>query len=201
MSKLPSEVRLQIVGKNTSEVWNIGELLEAVKTDIEAKESSEGTKTSGSNNQKFNNRNQRPTGANAFLTKTQQGDKIRCVLCDKCNYSASCDVVKSHESRKQILAKTGRCYNCLRKGHQAKDCFSEKNCRHCNKRHHQSICDIAHVRGSENPEELPKQDSNEPATLVTTATSHTNGRKRNSVLLQTERAIATHESGDNAVRV
>ena len=97
MSKLPSEVRLQIMRKNTSEVWNIGELLEAVKTDIEAKESSEGTKTSGCDNQKFNNRNQTPTGANAFLTKTQQGDKIRCVFCDKCHYSASCDVVKSHE--------------------------------------------------------------------------------------------------------
>ena len=55
-------------------------------------------------------------------------------------YSASCDVVKSVESRRRILTTSGRCYNCLKKGHQAKNCSSEGNCRHCKKRHHQSIC-------------------------------------------------------------
>ena len=72
MSKLASDVRLQIARKNSSEIWKIDELLEAVKTEIEARESSEGARASAVDNRKFsnNNKTQAPLGASALFTKT-----------------------------------------------------------------------------------------------------------------------------------
>ena len=43
MSKLPSDVRLQISRKSTNEVWKIDELLDTIKSEIDAREASEGT--------------------------------------------------------------------------------------------------------------------------------------------------------------
>lgn len=144
------------------------------------------------------NKGHTPLGASALFTKTTGEFKIRCAFCNELHYSASCEKVTDYESRKQILAKTGRCYNCLRKGHQLKDCPSQKNCRHCNKRHHQSICDKVHAKGIE---ETPKEVSNVATTRTTTTTSNTKGIKRNSVLLQTARVIALDETGNNSVPV
>jgi uncharacterized protein (DUF39 family) len=40
MSKLPSEIRLQIARKSTQDVWKIDELLDIIK-EVEAREASE----------------------------------------------------------------------------------------------------------------------------------------------------------------
>ena len=41
MSKLPSEIRLQIVRKSTQDVWAIDELLDIIKKEVEAREATE----------------------------------------------------------------------------------------------------------------------------------------------------------------
>ena len=46
MSKLSGDVRLQIVCKNTIDICNIDELLDAIKTEIEARECSQAAKKS-----------------------------------------------------------------------------------------------------------------------------------------------------------
>lgn len=205
MSKLPSDVRLQIARKNTNEIWKIDDLLEAIKFEIDARESSEGTKTSGIDNRKpsGNNKGHMPLGGSALFTKTTgSGEfKIRCAFCSGLHYSASCEVVTAYQSRKEILAKHGRCYNCLRKGHHLKDCTSERNCRHCNKRHHQSICDKVHVKKLEETPTQVSSDTTTSETVTTTTTSNTAGKKRHGVLLQTARAIALDETGDVSVSV
>ena len=40
MEKLPSDIRLHIARKATGEVWKIAELLEAIKKEVAARESS-----------------------------------------------------------------------------------------------------------------------------------------------------------------
>lgn len=125
MSKLASDVRLQIARKNSSEIWKIDELLEAVKTEIEARESSEGARASAVDIASFQiiTKPRHHSELVHFSQRHMQEDfKIRCAFCNNLHYSASCDVVQSYESRKQILAKAGRCYNCIRKGHQVKEC-------------------------------------------------------------------------------
>ncbi len=46
MSKIPNEIRLVIARKNTAKVWNIDELLDTIKVEIEAREVSEGVQSS-----------------------------------------------------------------------------------------------------------------------------------------------------------
>ena len=47
MSKLRTEIRLQIARKATSEIWKINELLNTIKLEVEAREVSEGVRSSG----------------------------------------------------------------------------------------------------------------------------------------------------------
>ena len=48
MSKMPSEIRLEIARKAKKDVWNIDELLDTIKFEIEAREASETTKSNQS---------------------------------------------------------------------------------------------------------------------------------------------------------
>ena len=64
-----------------------------------------------------------------------------CVYCEEAHKSTECDVLTSTGERKRYLAKKRLCFNCTRNGHHANDCDSKNNCKHCNKRHHSSICE------------------------------------------------------------
>ena len=87
MEKLPTDIRLYIPRKATSDVWKINELLEMIEKEVAARESSE-FKSHGNKppNRKFRLRQDPPT-ANSLFT----GDyKPRCVHCNAEHYSASC---------------------------------------------------------------------------------------------------------------
>ena len=57
-----------------------------------------------------------------------------CVYCNKDDhFSSKCATVTSHESRKAILRRKGRCFICLDSRHIAKDCTSTYVCRRCKK--------------------------------------------------------------------
>ena len=147
MSKIPSGVRLQIARKSTKVVWEIDELLQTIKIEIEAREASEATKATETSSHKFQKsqgsiRGYNPPTANSLVAKTKDGGnlKIQCVYLEGSHYSASCEKVTTSEARKKILGEAGRCFNCLYKGHNARDCTNQRRCRHCSGRHHQSIC-------------------------------------------------------------
>ena len=116
---------------------------------IDAREVSEGAKSSGVENRKppinpiDDNRNT-PPNANALVAKGPEEFTIRWAYCGSLHYSASCDKVFNCESRKKVLANSNRYFNCLRKGHNDSRCMSEKNCRNCKKRHHQSMWSSSH---------------------------------------------------------
>ena len=85
--------------------------------------------------------NTTPT-AGTFTTgsKNAPPDNIRCVYCGGLHYSASCEEVVGVKERRGILYKEGRCYNCIRKGRQMKNCRNTKLCRYCSGGHPQFIC-------------------------------------------------------------
>lgn len=66
--------------------------------------------------------------------------KPTCIFCGNGHFNDECRVVRTVQERKNKLG--GRCYNCLAKGHQTKDCKSNKNCRHCGKygSHNRALC-------------------------------------------------------------
>ena len=193
MSKLPNEVRVEVSRKVNSEVWMIEDLLEAMKAEIQAREASERVKTAEPI--------KRPTPAttSAFFTRerneSSKGFTIRCVYCKSNHYSASCDKVTSTTSRKDILRNANRCFVCLKTGHRAFECNTNKNCRHCNKRHHQSICG--------------KDNSNKKTENVTTTLNRNKSEKSTksckrgggTVLLQTARTVAENFEGTKSANV
>ena len=50
-------------------------------------------------------------------------------------------VVRRLIPRKELLKKKGRCFLCLSNGHRVSHCTSNKRCRKCGRKHHQSICE------------------------------------------------------------
>lgn len=204
MSKLPSDIRLQIARKATKEAWKIDDLLSTIKFEIEAREISEGTKSSGSNQQgskhQGNNTktNNTPTASAMFVKsgKLPDNSQMQCVYCSGYHYSASCEKIVSSEARKKILGESGRCFNCIRKGHNAKDCVNTRKCRHCQGKHHQSICLRNQKVESSQPTETVKE---QPKTEETTTAAI--GICKGTVLLQTARANATNGPRSTPVRV
>jgi len=134
-SKLPSKVKLRIAREATDEVWKINDLMEVIKREVEAREACDGVKTKPQIKTNINPIAHTPT-AGTFVT---QGTGVHCAYCRGLHYSASCDKVKDIKARKDILLKSGRCFNCLKANHKLKDCRSPKTCRNCRQRHHQSI--------------------------------------------------------------
>ena len=89
MSKLPTEIRVQIARLTSSEVWSIREMLKLIRKEVEAREASEHVKL---NNEKKTaqsypsntNRNlsSKPSTASAlFLRSSNRPTEIRCVYC------------------------------------------------------------------------------------------------------------------------
>ena len=185
MSKLPNEVRLRIARETKEEVWKIGDLLQVIQAEVEAREASENIKVNPARQavpgQRFSNN----PGATASSLFSGSG-KIQCVYCGKDHFSASCSKISNISDRKDILLKAGRCFNCLRTNHKSRDCSNPKNCRFCHRRHHQSICEVHAEKPAHNPEPNPESNS------VTNTTNSLKGKC--TILLQTAQAIATNQS-------
>ena len=95
---------------------------------------------------------------------------------------------------------------CLKTNHLSRNCASSRNCRHCNNRHHQSICDRTH-NASVNPRPEGNEQENgskvkdkKPENVTTTSTTNTSTHRR-TVLLQTARAVAFDENSNQSTPV
>ena len=66
---------------------------------------------------------------------------LACCYCQLPHSSTDCTSVPSVNRQKQILRTSGRCFNCLRKGHLGRNCRSPRKCLKCDGRHHSSICE------------------------------------------------------------
>ena len=91
-----------------NDVWKIDELLNTIRTEIDARVSSKGAKSSGVENRKppISSRNNARPSASALLSSKNSEFKIRCAFCGDLHYSASCDRGIYCERRKKILRTT-----------------------------------------------------------------------------------------------
>ena len=196
MSKLPSEIRLQIARNTTQDVWKIDELLGIIKKEVEAREASERIKADQHVRQQSSKwQGHKPT-AGSFLSKDDQNYTVRCAYCKELHYSASCTKVTDPEKRQDILRNTNRCFNCLRVGHRVFNCQSSKGCRHCKQKHHQSICNTLKSPTPDN-----KSDRNKTTEESKGTTTTSNVRSKGTVLLQTARTTATNSNGSRSAKV
>jgi len=203
MAKLPDDIRLRIARGAGKGPWKIGPLLDILKEEVEAREASEGaTVSTGKSSTPHNRHPSNPTASSLVASSF----KVRCVYCNGEHFSASCTTVVTAASRKEILLKSGRCFNCLKTRHKLKDCDSLKSCRYCHKRHHQSICE--HSTSPHKSVVQPDSSSIQGLTNNTDATSGTTSSAlskpasgKRVVLLQTARAVAMGENSQTEIRI
>ena len=93
-----------------------------------------------------------------------------------------CKKVTDINERKELLGKYGRCYNCLRKGHLARECKITIKCHACKGTHHKALCG-AEINGNS-----PVDGENE----VNVVNNHVATSTR--VVLQTAQAHALGKS-------
>ena len=177
MSKLPTEIRLEIARKSTGDVWEIDELLESIKIELEAREVSEGVQSSSQVRKPGGlPYSPRVPSTSSLTTQDRTGKHIQCVYCKEFHFSASCDRVINPNDRKDILRRDNRCFICLGIGHRSTRCESKKSCRRCHGKHHQSICEATktsqYVPPSTN-DNKPKPPSNDCVPPTTNETSDT----------------------------
>ena len=201
MSKFPPDVRLRIARESEGKVWNIGNVLKIIKQEVEAREASENTHV---NPPKSTNQSGRPpsshnsTGSSLVIN----GSNVSCVYCHHNHFSASCTKVVELNERRDILKRSGRCFNCLRSNHKSKDCDSSKNCRYCHRRHHQSICEQCPTIKREpvtSDRGIPSRQNADQQVSVSNFASQVDGKRI--VLLQTAHVEAIGDQAAVPVRV
>ena len=103
MSKLTGDIRLRIARESKDDVWNLDELMEVIRTEVEAREASEVVKV---NSVKSSQQQSRPAPSSSMnptaSALTASNMKTRCVYCNGEHFSASCSKLQSLEDRKNV---------------------------------------------------------------------------------------------------
>ena len=182
--KLPSELTMIMSRDFKDQIWELKEMLNLFKVELEAKERCP--------NSTYNSKRDTHSSHSSFSTMNlhQQQKRYRnsdCAFCGMKNHSSSqCSNVTNARSRMEILRKDGKCFVCLEPGHISRYCNLEYKCNKCDKRHHISICDIdSRSISSRNFR------SRETTTTVTNMNSEVGNRSKE-VLLQTGKAQVTN---------
>ena len=115
MAKLPSEVRLQIARVTNKDVWEVEELLQVIKAEVEACEISDTNKVHGVRHSDISCRNMRTTASILMMQEHNPGGR-ECIYCKEKHYSASCETITGVPARKEALKKEGRCFVGLARG-------------------------------------------------------------------------------------
>ena len=203
MSKMLPEIGVQIARNTALEVWDMSELLEVIRQEVEAQEVSDGVKTNVNLDKPKQPQFKLPPTANALVSMQEKEFQLHCVYCNGEHYSASCTKVQISKDRKEILQKNNRCFICLKTGHGVINCFKTKKCRHCDGKHHQSICPKIDTPTEEQRNTNQNENSNESQNESTTVTKTTtaNSLTKGTVLLQTASCMAVNGSNSIPVRV
>ena len=203
MSKLPPEIRIQVARNTAREVWEMSDLLEVIRQEVEAREISDGVKTNVNLDKQKEPSMKRPSSSTLYSAQngthlSSKTGPMKCVYCGGSHYSASCEDVIEPNARFEILKRNRRCFVCLKPDHQSTSC--NKNCRGqtapkpsdsfvpSNQNSHETRNSALVSIDTENPQ---------PLETTTTASSATKG----TVLLQTASVIARNEDGSKSIRV
>ena len=131
--KLPAEIRLIISRKVPENEWKLDEVMTVLEDELKAQERS----AQPHREPPPARENNRPT--NSFVIGGTPTNT--CCYCRQNHQPHLCQLVPALETRKQSLRRSGRCFNCLTRGHLGRDCRSKLRCATCGGRHHLSICD------------------------------------------------------------
>ena len=188
MSKLPDGARLSIAREDRDAPWEINPLMDAILKEVEARETSEGARILSTTCTRPTVLPRTPLSSNSSTASSliASSQTVKCVYCGDSHYSSACKKIVSLDERKEVLKRSGRCFNCLRPNHRVRDCDSRQNCRYCHRKHHQSLCES---QSTVKFNHVSDQRAQTPDTTVNTIDTV---KGRQLVLLQTARAVATN---------
>ncbi len=194
LSKIPNELKLAISRVVKKDDWNLDNIMNAFKTELEAHErcvNSVVNLTQGANSSNRSQRNM-PTTTSALFSNEVKA--ISCTYCKNAHPSVKCQVMTDINARKELLKRQGRCFACLKRGHMSRECINHIKCFICQKHHHASICNQSKSTRNSNSTSVADSQggtSLNPAANDTvgtpTTTMYVDG-KQTSILLQTGRA-------------
>ena len=199
LAKLPPDLRLLVSRKvSSSEEINIEDLLRLFEEELIARERAANPSQAHTQGRRSQDRG-RQSAVLSGAQAQESGTGVSCCYCQQQHLSKNCTTVPNVSDRRQILRSSGRCFNCLRKGHIGRTCRSSTKCQHCKGRHHTSICQ-AHSQSTEQKREVASLA--QPSGGVTTGlnpdapsytppatTSALCSDQQKTVLLQTARSV------------
>ena len=119
LNKLPQDLRLILSRGVGDDEWKLDQLMKLLEEEVQARE-----RAAVSSQTVSRKPMKGPSRAAALLAGG-------CYYCQQSHLASSCNVVKTSEERKHILRQAGRCFNCLRRGHVARQCRSKSKCIRC----------------------------------------------------------------------
>ena len=128
----------------SNRVWDVEDLKEHLKTEIESREVCARMVSSISDTFEESfaiSDGEELAPASTMHSGGRRTDNITCTYCRGAHPSAKCQVVTDPKERKAILFKKSKCFICLKGAHKAQQCNSGKKCFNCGNKHHISICE------------------------------------------------------------
>ena len=193
LEKLPHALRLTITRGKEHQLWNLSDLLKALGGEIELREEY----NDNTRHRDFRKRSDVPPSTTMYV---EAGKETNCAFCLESHLHEDCHRIKDVEERKKLLSKFGRCFNCLRKGHLAKNCSDRKKviCKYCKGKHHSALC--VESQGNVETQENQRVPVNMESVGMTTTGNSMHVSTGNSVALQTAQAQIAGK-GTSRVRV
>lgn len=131
LTKLPPEVKLIITRKTSNKNLDLETLQTILEEELIARErSGDPTRTSRHPQQ---DKSRLPPTATTLLSGAQEPSRkcLACCYCQQSHSAVDCHVVTDLDACRQILKSSGRCFNCLVRGHVGRRCRSSPQCQTC----------------------------------------------------------------------
>ena len=214
MQKLPEEFRVLITRDQSSELWDLQNVMSAFNKELKLREqclfSSKDLKPFPEKSQGQGPKGKPPSfkfsSSHALLSGNESATSksVRTVWCSYCkqqHQGSKCTIITDPVARKKILKEKGKYFLFLPTGHLSRSCQSGVRCFKCQGAHHISICqkEFKKPYGQVGQGRAATSTQENSASSVT---MYTDSHLKGTVLLQTARAVVfCPHDGSNSTNV
>ena len=134
--KLATDVRVIIARIFKSEVWDLNEMIEVLKLEIESRERLLAASTSFVDKQENEFSYEKFSSPALYSTHKSivKSSKTSCAFCGSKHSSNKCLLISETSARKKSIKQKGLCFVCLKEGHLANTCSEKYSYRKCHGR-------------------------------------------------------------------
>ena len=196
LDKLQADIKLEVSRKMNDKAWQIDEIIDILKLEIEARETCGAHRTE--NSKEVSEKRQFKSRCITTESLHVSSKPIKCAFRKQEHFSDKCTGVGDVNARLEIVRNNRLCYRCLNSMHGIRACRSKAKCYKCRSvRHHTAICNTGETFVSNTRQYMDiNREKTPPDNKVALITSN-----KHAVLLQTIRVSATNVGETEKVRV